>query len=225
MRFFALLPLLLLAACSSRPQWIAEDESGTAQLIRRGDTLEIVAPAGLTLWYAEPLRGCYRISYDAQVLLEGGPHDRLADLNCFWAASDPAHPDDFFARSAWRGGVFRRYNSLNLFYVGYGGNDNTTTRFRRYRGTRFGAPDEEVKPLLGEYTDPAHLLRPDRWVHLEISVAPDRTTYSADGVVLFSSALAPCEGAGYFGLRLLANHTRISGFKIEYLCSQSNQSF
>ncbi|WP_418992159.1 DUF6250 domain-containing protein [Alistipes sp.] len=217
MKCFALIGLLWLAACGSAERWIAEDESGAVTLTRRGDTLEIVAPAGLTLWYAEPLGGDYRISYDATVLMEQRPHDRLADLNCFWAASDPLHPDDFFARSSWRGGVFARYNSLDLFYVGYGGNDNTTTRFRRYYGLRYGAPNDEVKPLAGEYTDPEFLLRPNRPLHIEITVEGSRTAFAVDGRMLFSRRIEPGEGDGYFGLRLLSNRTLVSGFKIERL--------
>ena len=101
--------------------------------------------------------------------------------------------------------------------MGYGGNDNTTTRFRKYHGKRFGAPAEEVKPLLGEYTDAEHLLRPNRPLHIEITVADKKTTFSADGEVLFSRELAPGEGDGYFGLRLLANHTLIANFTVERL--------
>ena len=85
-------------------------------------------------------------------------YDRLSDLNCFWAANDPKYPDDLFARSQWRDGIFKNYNTLNLFYVGYGGNDNSTTRFRRYKGEYFGVADDKVKPLLKEYTDASHLL-------------------------------------------------------------------
>lgn len=189
--------------------------NGGATLAERGDTLEITAPAGLTLWYATPLRGSYRIVYEATVLVEGGPHDRLADLNCFWAASDPEHAEDFFARSEWRGGIFARYNSLDLLYVGYGGNENSTTRFRRYYGQRFGAPADEVKPLIGEYTDAGHLLVANRPLRIEIAVTGDRTSYSVNGEELFSRKLAPGEGDGYFGLRLLSNRTRIVGFRIE----------
>ena len=68
------------------------------------------------------------------MVVENGSYDRLSDLNCFWGADDPRHPDDFFARSAWRNGEFKNYNTLDLYYVGYGGNDNGTTRFREYRG-------------------------------------------------------------------------------------------
>ena len=36
-----------------------------------------------------------------------------------------------------------------------------------------------------------------------------------NGEELFSRKLAPGEGDGYFGLRLLSNRTRIVGFRIE----------
>ena len=214
-RFAILLSAVLTVGCGGSATWIAEDETGGATLAERGDTLEITAPAGLTLWYATPLRGSYRIVYEATVLVEGGPHDRLADLNCFWAASDPEHAEDFFARSEWRGGIFARYNSLDLLYVGYGGNENSTTRFRRYYGQRFGAPADEVKPLIGEYTDAGHLLVANRPLRIEIAVTGDRTSFSVNGEELFSRKLAPGEGDGYFGLRLLSNRTRIVGFRIE----------
>ena len=214
-RFAILLSAVLTVGCGGSATWIAEDETGGATLAERGDTLEITAPAGLTLWYATPLRGSYRIIYEATVLVEGGPHDRLADLNCFWAASDPEHAEDFFARSEWRGGIFARYNSLDLLYVGYGGNENSTTRFRRYYGQRFGAPADEVKPLIGEYTDAGHLLVANRPLRIEIAVTGDRTSYSVNGEELFSRKLAPGEGDGYFGLRLLSNRIRIVGFRIE----------
>ena len=214
-RFAILLSAVLTVGCGGSATWIAEDETGGATLAERGDTLEITAPAGLTLWYATPLRGSYRIVYEATVLVEGGPHDRLADLNCFWAASDPEHAEDFFARSEWRGGIFARYNSLDLLYVGYGGNENSTTRFRRYYGQRFGAPADEVKPLIGEYTDAGHLLVANRPLRIEIAVTGDRTSYSVNGEELFSRKLAPGEGDGYFGLRLLSNRTRVVGFRIE----------
>lgn len=209
--FFA----VVLLGCGRSTEWIAEDESGDSRLVRHGDTLEITAPKGLTLWYPERLTGDYRVSYEATVLMQEGPCDRLGDLNCFWAAEDPEHGDDFFARASWRGGIFERYNSLDLFYVGYGGNGNTTTRFRRYYGNRYGAPADEVKPLIGEYTDAEHLLVANRPIRIEITVDSGRTTFRVDGEELFSRKLSPGEGDGYFGLRLLNNRTRIVNFRIE----------
>ena len=40
---------------------------------------------------------------------------------------------------------FAAYNDLKTYYVGLGGNRNTTTRFRRYIG------DPETRPLLPEH--------------------------------------------------------------------------
>lgn len=41
--------------------------------------------------------------------------------------------------------------------MGYGGNDNGTTRFREYHGEYYGVDDAKIKPILKEYTDAAHL--------------------------------------------------------------------
>ena len=196
----------LLVACfssnkKSNPileKWVAEDESAAMQLSLISDTMELVVPAGLTLW-----------------LMEGGEFDRLSDLNCFWAANDPLHPDHIFARSEWRNGVFKNYNTLNLFYVGYGGNENTTTRFRRYYAEYNGVDDARVKPLIAEYTDPEHLLVPGKWYHIVIRVEKEYTTYSVNGEELFRASLKPGEGDGYFGLRLLQNHVLVTGFEVQ----------
>ena len=102
-------------------------------------------------------------------------------MNCFWAANDPKHPGKLLARSTWRNGVFRNYNTLNLFYVGYGGNDNTTTRFRRYYGQFYDVDEARIKPLIKEYTDPAHLLKPNQWYYIQIRVQDNCTTFLVDG--------------------------------------------
>ena len=112
------LTLCTTAAAQISYPWISEDSSGRATVAQEdGDTLDIASPDGLTLWLDSCLRGTYTVSFRAQVLT-GCDSCRLSDLNCFWAARDPEHPDDFFARSAWRQGWFDRYNTLCLFYVG-----------------------------------------------------------------------------------------------------------
>ena len=156
---------------------------------------------------------CYRIC----MVMQGGKYDRLSDLNCFWAANDPKYPDDLFARSQWRDGIFKNYNTLNLFYVGYGGNDNSTTRFRRYKGEYYGVADDKVKPLLKEYTDASHLLVPNQWYEIRIRVEKGITTYSVNDEELFRYTLAGSEGDGYFGLRLLQNHVLFTDFKATIL--------
>lgn len=207
------MPAFSQSVCTDFKRWTVEDESGKLQQVVRGDTLELIIPAGLTLWYNERLVGTYEVSYRVCMLMKGGSTDRLSDLNCFWAANDPLHPADLSVRAAWRRGIFKRYNSLNLFYVGYGGNDNTTTRFRRYRADYYGVNDSLVKPLLAEYTDRAHLLLPNRWYTITIRVGKGYTTYAVDGEELFRYALQPGQGDGHFGLRLLQNHVLITDFK------------
>lgn len=101
-------------------QWKIEDESRALQIIEHADTLELIVPGGLTLWSSQRLTGDYEISYHICMVMKGGRHDRLSDLNCFWAANDPKHPDDLFARSQWRNGVFKNYNTLNLFTLDTG---------------------------------------------------------------------------------------------------------
>ena len=161
-------------------QWKIEDASHALQIIESADTLELIVPDGLTMWYRQRLTGDYEISYRICMVMQGGKYDRLSDLNCFWAANDPKYPDDLFARSQWRDGIFKNYNTLNLFYVGYGGNDNSTTRFRRYKGEYYGVADDKVKPLLKEYTDASHLLVPNQWYEIRIRVEKGITTYSVN---------------------------------------------
>ena len=167
-----------------------------------------------SLWYKEWLTGNYEITYRVQVVVENGSYDRLSDLNCFWGADDPRHPDDFFARSAWRNGEFKNYNTLDLYYVGYGGNDNGTTRFREYHGEYYGVDDAKIKPILKEYTDAAHLLKPNHWYEVKIRVENGATTYAMDGEELFSLPVADGKGDGYFALRLWQNHVRFADFQV-----------
>lgn len=150
------LPGMEMGASCRLTAWVVEDSSGKVEITCIGDTMDIVSPDGLSLWYKERLTGNYEITYRVQVVVENGSYDRLSDLNCFWGADDPRHPDDFFARSAWRNGEFKNYNTLDLYYVGYGGNDNGTTRFREYHGEYYGVDDAKIKPILKEYTDGGH---------------------------------------------------------------------
>lgn len=198
-------------------RWLVEDESRALQAIERADTLELIVPEGLTMWYQQRFTGDYEVSYQICMVMKDGKYDRLSDLNCFWAANDPKFPDNLFAQSQWRNGAFKNYNTLNLFYVGYGGNENTTTRFRRYHGENYGMEDGKIKPLLGEYTDPAHLLFPNQWYQIRIRVEKNITTYSVNGEELFRYSLADGEGDGHFGLRLLQNHVLFTGFKVTIL--------
>ena len=204
--FFLLNSVVLLAQhkASFVQQWKIEDASHALQIIERADTLELIVPDGLTMWYRQRLTGDYEICYRICMVMQGGKYDRLSDLNCFWAANDPKYPDDLLARSQWRDGIFKNYNTLNLFYVGY-------------KGEYYGVADDKVKPLLKEYTDASHLLVPNQWYEIRIRVEKGITTYSVNDEELFRYTLAGGEGDGHFGLRLLQNHVLFTDFKATIL--------
>ena len=112
--------------------WVVESESPDYKVTFHGDTADILAPKGLTLWRKEKMTGRVCIEYEACVVVEDGnslPTNRLSDLNCFWMASDPKYPHDIFKRKGERNGVFTNCYALQLYYMGYGGNHNSTTRF------------------------------------------------------------------------------------------------
>src|SRR5436190_1822554 len=100
--------------------WIVEMEK-PGVVKASGGVLNIDVPAGCTLWWKHELTGPVRIEYEATMVSAGGLHDRVSDLNCFWMASDALKH---------RSGAFAEYNDLRTYYVGVGGNSNTTTRFR-----------------------------------------------------------------------------------------------
>lgn len=127
--------------------WKVESESPDYKVTFQGDTAEILSPKGLTLWRKEKMSGRVTIEYDACVVVEK-EGDRLSDLNCFWMASDPKHPDNIWKREKWRSGIFLNCYSLQLYYMGYGGNYNSTTRFRRYDGNEAGITDPKVRPAI-----------------------------------------------------------------------------
>lgn len=166
--------------------------------------VDVQAKGGVTLWYKTSFSGNYRIEYDVEFVLGGESHERLSDMNCFWNASDPSYPDDFFANSHARGS-FETYDSLHLYYVGYGGNYNTTTRFRKYLGT--------AKNIIKEYTDPSHLLKADTIYHVAIEIENGFVRYYVNNECLVNYWDCDVYPGGYFGFRTVLSHVRISRFR------------
>lgn len=196
-------------------RWFMEAHSPQTTVRGNGKEVEITTPKGMSLWFDQPLSGNYRISYKAKMVNNGGPCDRVSDLNCFWGAKDPANPGNLYADATHRQGIFQRYKDLHLFYVGYGGNYNSTTRFRRYYGGGPEVHDSIARPVIKEYTDARHLLKPNKWYTIEIVAKDGLTTYSVNGRELFALNVEPDATDGYFGLRLLSNHCIIKDLKID----------
>ena len=114
-------------------------------------------------------------------------------MNLFWMASDPA-ATSVFKNMNQRQGVFKNCYQLQMYYLGYGGNYNSTTRFRRYMG------GGEVPPVWKEYTDGAHLLRSGHWYHWRVeSTREGRTRIFVDGELLVDYLDPTPLTRGWFG--------------------------
>ncbi len=157
---------------------------------------------GVTVWLNRLLKGNIRIEYDRKVVLAGGVNDRLSDLNNFWMATDPRNKELFT-----RNGVLASYDSLQLYYVGMGGNTNKTTRFRKYAGNG-------ERKLLQEYTDPTHLLQANKIYHIAIVVKNGVTSFWVDGQCYFAYKDAVPLQQGYFGFRSTKSRQEISRFRV-----------
>lgn len=203
-----------LNAKDFRKYWVVEAE-GPCKVEFRGDTAEFIAPKGLSVWRKEKMEGRTVIEYDAQVVSEK-EGDRLSDLNCFWMATDPTAPDPW-TNLKQRGGKFANSYSLQLYYLGYGGNHNTTTRFRRYTGDRRGIDNPDFRPeIITEYSDADHLLKPGKWYHIKITHDGLRTQYFIDGERLVDFRDPSPLTCGWFAFRTTLSRTRLTNFS--YTC-------
>jgi hypothetical protein len=192
-------------------QWQVEAEA-PARVSAQDGSLDIEAPAGLTLWFRPLLKGPVEIRYRAQAVAQDGPHDRVSDLNCFWMAHDPTVPDgDALTRP--RSGKFEEYDSLQTYYVGLGGNGNSTTRFRRYVGR------DGDRPLLPENDrrGSEDMLVANRWQDIVLIADGDKIAFLRDGRRLFAFQDDRPYTHGRFALRTTASHLKIRDFTVRAL--------
>lgn len=185
-------------------QWIVEQQPGGTVTAADG-ILRIDDAGGCTVWFKPRLQAPLTIRYEARVLSSG----RVSDLNCFWMATDPRR--ELFAAGHGRDGKFATYDSLQTYYVGYGGNENTTTRFRRYDGTgaRPLAPGHDRR-------EPEVLLQADRWYRIEVGVTADgRAFYRRDGEELFSLPDPTPLREGWFGFRTVHSRIEVRNFSVQ----------
>jgi hypothetical protein len=141
---------------------------------------------------------------------QGGPNDRASDLNCFWMATDPSHPEDFFAGSKERGGNFKKYDDLRLYYVGYGANENVTTRFRRYPRAR---NDEGLSPQY-DLAEAKYMNVPNKVVKVQIVADGDKIQFYRDGERIFDFTDSQPYREGWFGFRTVRNHMTLDNFRV-----------
>jgi rhamnogalacturonan endolyase len=192
---------------SGTGRWVAELETpAQSSLSAKNGKLDIDSAGGATIWFMPVLDGDIVVDYRVTVVVQSGANDHLTDLNSFWMATDPAN-SNLFTRS----GKFAQYDTLYLYYVGFGGNGNTTTRFRRYdrNPTR---PDP-----LAEYTDAAHLLVANREYHIQHVVCGNHVSYIVDGDPYFQYDDSNPYRTGRFAFRTVGSHESIRSFSISRL--------
>ena len=192
----------------AKPEWKIEQVApGTAT--QRGGELVIQDTGGCTAWWSERLVAPVEISYEVTVVMAGGKTDRVSDLNCFWMAQDPRSAAAPFAPGQARTGKFSDYDSLLTYYVGFGGNNNKTTRFRRYDGT----PE---RPLLPEHdlSGKKFLLEGNRTYRIRLVARDGMAEYYRDGEKIFSFTDPAPLTAGWFAIRTVRSHLVVKNLKI-----------
>jgi hypothetical protein len=195
--------------------WTLESER-PARVTAIGGVLDIDTPAGLTLWFRPELHGPILIEYEAEAVSAGGPNDRVSDLNSLWMATEAGSEEPFAGR---RTGAFGDYNTLRMYYVGLGGNGNTTTRFRRY------VASAGERPLLPENdrSAPQDLLQPNQFQRVRIVADGGLIQYYRDDRKLFEYTDSQPYTHGWFAFRTTQSHLRIRHFRVYRLTRDPRQ--
>lgn len=181
--------------------WVVEmDSTPNSHVYIKNESLITDTEGGVTVWLNQELQGNYLIEYQRTVIMEDGVNDRLSDLNQFWNASDPKSKN-LFTRS----GKFEEYDDLSQYYVGVGGNYNTTTRFRKYDGL-----GERI--IIGEKNNEEFLLQPNTTYLVQILVKNGYIRYSMNNKTYFEFNDPNPLTKGYFGFR-----STWSRHKIDYI--------
>jgi len=189
----ALDPALWITEIAPLPGSTVQARDGKLVLDTRG---------GVTVWLNKKLSGNLLIEYHRKVLVQGGANDRLSDLNQFWMASG-THADTPFGRD----GVFESYDGLRMYYVGMGGNSNTSTRLRKYEGNG-------ERRLLQEHSDAAHVLQANKDYLIQTVIKDGSTSFHVDGVRYFSFTDPEPLRSGYFGLRSTWSRQEVTALRI-----------
>jgi hypothetical protein len=187
--------------------WTFERERPDTRLSLHHGVLDIDSPAGATLWLNHVIRGPVEIEFDATAVAAGGVNDQVSDLNVFWMATNTDGSAPF---SHPRSGRFADYDDLLTYYVGLGGNRNTTSRFRRYVG------EPGNRPLLPQHdlSDRSALLVPNRRQRITLVVDGRHIEYRRDGRTLFAYDDDFPYEHGWFALRTTWSHLRIENFRV-----------
>jgi hypothetical protein len=181
--------------------WLVEKQKADTEIvITKNGKLLMDTYGGATIWYKKELSGNIRISYKRKVIIDGGKNDRLSDLNQFWMATDPKE------RMFTRNGGFAEYDSLNMYYVGMGGNYNKTTRLRKY--------NNGDKKIIAEFSDSTHLLQANKEYLIEITIKDGLIQFAVDGTIYFTWKDEQPFVHGYFAIRSTRSRQEVDDVKI-----------
>ena len=209
--------LFSMTLCLHAQTWRVEAEDATSTVVWKDGTATIVAPKGLTLWCEEKMEGNVVIEYEARIVGDKRFKDeqgnvRVSDMNCFWMAD----------KCGGYGGRFVDNYALQTYYVGYGGNWNNTTRFRRYSGDLRGIDSMQHRPpVLKEYTDKEHLLTKDRWYKIRLEQVDGHARYYIDGELLVDYVDPKPLTEGFFAFRTTMAKAQLRKFR--YTCDKPDE--
>lgn len=201
-------PLAVLLLASAVPvranPWVVEAQDSAARVTITHGQIDIDSAQGITLWHKRALHGPSVIRFEAMAVQAGGANDKVSDLNAFWMAAER----DGSSPLGHRSGKFEDYDTLPMYYVGIGGNRNTTTRLRRYVG------EAGVRPLLPQHDRADSLLIPNRWTQITLIADGSHIAVLRDGQSLFAMEDAAPYTHGWFALRTTWSHLRIRHLSI-----------
>lgn len=191
--------------------WIVEAEQ-PGRISAAVGILDIDVPAGVTLWFRQELRGPVEIDYEVTAVSGGGANDQVSDVNAFWMATDARVPSGNVLERR-RNGAFADYDELRTYYIGIGGNRNSTSRFRRYIGRR------DNRPLLPQHDLSAkqYLLEPNRPYRVRLIANGRSIQVFRDGKMMFHLDDPQPYVHGHFGLRTTKSHLRVRDFSVSAL--------
>ena len=195
---------------SDLSKWVQEIEpSDNSEVLIKDGKLDINVGAGCSVWFTEKMEGGILIEFDAIMVQDGGVNDNVQDLNTYWMSTDPKNPDDIFAQSDARGGIYKNYFPMSLYYVGLGETHNKRSLLRRYLGTG-------KRPFLPEHKleKSEYLLKGNELNHIRIISFGNIIKYYRNGELYFSFDDPNPLTSGYFCFRTVENHMIIDNFKV-----------
>lgn len=198
--------------------------------------LEVLTPAGCTVWFNKKITGPVCITYKVVVSDHRNTGNIIStrDINNFWMAGEIGNIDNILNGAAYNG-KFKTYHTMQGYYVSMGGGNNTTNRMRIYPRVKNndkcehlalnhhdGNPDlkiiagKEYKIQLVAFYDLIQFIVNDELVYelkygMETTATTDNENYYPKA---YSADNFPVYKEGYFGFRMTRTLHKYYDFKV-----------